>query len=514
MAGSSFERGVLLTRGRHIAWVGPEDRLGTLPDTELVEIDLAGRALVPGLCDAHLHLVQAALAQGVLDLRGTDTLTDLQRLIRDRSSTTLPAAWILGHGWERHRLLGGRSASPALLDLAAPDRPVFLTSKDLHSAWLNSAGMQRVLALPDLPAGSVVQRHDGIPTGLVLEAVFELRDRLLPEPSPDEKLAALRAYLPRLWASGITAVHGMETAEELAVVQRALRGAQHERVRVLQNLAFDTPRALLDGAELFDTTLPGWLCMGGAKLFLDGTFGSLTAAVSQPYTGTGERGLLRMDAAELEAWLRAAAAVGVPAVMHAIGDRAVELALDGLATQRWPPGTMHRLEHAQLLSDRIVTQRDLRGLVFSSQPSHAWDDQAIAERHLDHPDGRRWAYPFRTLIDRGGLVVFGSDAPVEGPDPWKGIQAAVTRLESAAREPWVPQERITLGEALAAHSCNPARLHAHGFATGSLEPGKLADLVVLEPDPFASPAEAGGGSIGAALTVLDGEIVHRRPGTA
>lgn len=493
--------GVLLTRDRSIVYVGPPDRL---PDEarHADPVDLDGRALLPGLCDSHLHLVLAAVEHASLDCRGADPRS-LEELVRARAARAAPGAWITGFGWERRLVFPDAEPGPALLDRAAPQNPVLLVSKDAHSALLSSAGLRRLSALEVRPERCVVRADQG----LVLEEVFELRRRLVPEPSPDEKRARLAPFIRTLHASGITTVHCNEPPEDLALARGHLEAAQGPRVRVLWNLAFDSPGALLQGRALFSTRVPGWLRVGGAKLFLDGTLGSLSAALTEPYVDTADRGMLTLSPAELDGWLRAIHEAGTHAVIHVIGDRAAEAALDALARIAWPAGTRHRLEHVQILPGRALAPGSLAGVVLSVQPSHMWDDRGIVERHLA-PGLRSLAYALRSMLRSGGLLLFGSDAPVEGVDPWRGIAAAVTRLAGRGAPPWVGEERLTLHEALAAHTVGPAALH--GFATGILAPGRLADLVVLADDPFArDPAELARG-VPVDLTFVDGEAVYRR----
>jgi len=497
----ALDDGVLLTRGRSIAYVGP--RAG-LPDearrAEVIELD--GRALLPGLCDSHLHLVLAAVEHAALDCRGADPRS-LEDFVRARAARAAPGEWITGFGWERRLVFPGSEPGPALLDRAAPRNPVFLVSKDAHSALLSSTGLQRLATLEQRPERCVVRADQG----LVLEEVFELRRRLIPEPGPDEKRARLAPFIRALHACGITAVHSNEPPDHLALARAQLEGAGGPRVRVLWNPAFDSPGALRRGRALFATRVPGWLRVGGAKLFLDGTLGSLSAALTEPYVGTTDRGMLTLSPAELDDWLAAIHAVGTHAVIHVIGDRAAEVALDALARIDWPAGTRHRLEHVQILPRRSLAPGSLAGVVLSVQPSHMWDDRGIAERHLA-PELQPLAYALRSMLRGGGLLVFGSDAPVEGVDPWRGIAAAVTRLADQSSPPWVEEERLTLHEALAAHTAGPAALH--GFATGVLAPGRLADLVVLGDDPFArDPSDLARG-VPAEMTFVDGEVVFRR----
>ncbi len=477
-----LDGGALLCRGRSIDYVGPEAGIDRAWARGAEIVELEGRPLLPGFCDSHAHLILAAQQFAALDLRDVVTLGQLENVVADRANAAAAGEWINGYGWERAALLSEGPASPEILDAATTAHPVFLVSKDWHSAWLNTSGLKRLEALPRLPGKSVLERIDGRPSGLVFEDIFYLREMLLPPAADAEKERSLVPFVRHLWSCGITALHTQETSGDFDLLRR-FQSEARGRVRVLCNLAMAEPTELESAADLLPATVPNWLQIGGAKIFLDGSFGSLTAAVTTPYASEGGRGILNMDDAELMRWLDACATTKMPAVMHAIGDRAVEQALRCLKERQWPPGTLHRLEHAQLLSERILGRHDLQGLVFSGQPSHMWTDRGIVERNLPNPTARRWSYPYRTLEERGAIVVFGSDAPVETAHPWKGIEAALTRLETAGTPPWIAEESISLTSALAAHTSRPALIHDHAFRTGTLESGRSADLIVLERDP-------------------------------
>lgn len=507
-----IEQGALLTRGPTIAYVGPAE--GLPPDAAGAEpIDLGGRPLLPGFCDGHVHLVLAAEQHASIDCRDVAKVTELQAFLRQRARELPAGEWIAGFGWEKKRLLAGLAPSPEILDVAALAHPVFLMSKDVHSAWLNTAGLQRLEAMDDLPPKCVIHRDQetGRCTGLVFEEILELRRRLIPPKSDEEKRALLGPFVRHLHANGITSVHCNEPPCDFRLVLDHFNHTrERERVRVLWSLVFESRDQLHRESALFEESLPGWIHPGGVKLFLDGAFGSLTAAVSEPYVGTRERGILNLDEQELDGWLQAIDDVGAYGVFHAIGDRAAAQALNALSRRSWPSTTRHRVEHAQLLSQEIVENHDLSGLVISAQPSHMWGDREIVARHVN-PGLAACAYLYRTMQQKGALLIFGSDAPVEDVDPWPGIQAAVTRLADPDTPAWIEAQALTLHDAIAAHTTNPARLHGDCFGTSGLAPGRAADLVVLNTDPFALVERAPHrlrDTIRVELTLLDGELVH------
>ncbi|OGQ84589.1 MAG: hypothetical protein A2289_14850 [Deltaproteobacteria bacterium RIFOXYA12_FULL_58_15] len=511
MANGRMGDGVLLTHGSTTAYVGPKENLPT-PARFAIKIDLDGRALFPGFCDSHLHLVVASLEHRNLDCRRCGSIEELQALIRDRAACTRPGDWIIGSGWERRVLFADARPSPAALDVAAPENPVLLVSKDWHSLWLNAAGMTHLLALPQLPACTIEQQR-GAYTGLVYEEVFALRNLLLPKPSQAAKAAALAPYIEHLWRHGITRVHTMEAPEDLPIVANHLENSQ-ARIRVIANLLFASPAELRANAVLLQGNRHPWLDLGGVKLFVDGSFGSLTAALSIPYLGTNSRGLLALDAVVLDDWLRAMVDAKTNGVFHSIGDRATRLVVDGLARYDWPAATRHRIEHVQLLPSGLG---DYRGLVLSGQPSHLWADREIILRHLS-ANLHEYCYAYRLMLEGGAELVFGSDAPVETVDPWPGIRAAVTRVATGTSAAFVHAQALTLEEALAAHTSTPGRLNNFPFATGVLQVGAAADLVVLDRDPFQSTRDETGKvrlddeawQIRTDMTWVNGELVYTR----
>ena len=375
---------VLVTSGRQIAWVGPEASCPRELRRDSEPVDLAGRALLPGLCDAHLHLVLAAFDAADMDCRGASDPEALAALVRSGAARVPSGRWITGSGWERRTVFADREPRLGILDEAAPGHPVLLVSKDVHSAWMNGAALARMASLPGPPPSCTMHRDaNGRPTGLVFEDILELRRRLVPPPTAAETPDLVEASIRRLHALGITAVHSNEPVGDLELYRSYLQDRDRPWVRALWNVVPPRPEEV--GASFRRAVaqeVPERLGAGGVKLFLDGTFGSRTAALSEPYVGSDERGILVMDAAELRRWVAAIREVGTHAVVHVIGDRAVELAVSELRAVSWAPGTRHRLEHAQLLPESLLSGPPLDDLVVSAQPSHMWGDREIVEHHL------------------------------------------------------------------------------------------------------------------------------------
>lgn len=499
-----------MTAGGRIEFVGPvADVPGEIRGRAVV-VDLAGRPLFPGFCDGHTHLVLAAEQLAALDLLGTGSVEELQERLRGEAGKRRAGDWIAGFGWELKTLFPDQPPALRVLDAAAPDNPVFLMSKDAHSAWLNSRAVEFLDRLDTLPSKCAVQTVDGTRTGLIFEDTFQLKQRLVAELTRREKIDLLGPTVENFLERGITAVHNFEGVDEYRLLNDAYR-KMPRRLRTVWSFAFRDPDELMENMGMFRVEIPDWLIPGWVKLFLDGSLGSRTAALSKPYVGTGDTGLLTMTAAELDEWVRTLARQGLSGAFHAIGDRAVEMVLTSL--RKHAPGTGgHRIEHAQILSKRIYDTCSFSGLIFSVQPSHMWGDREIVETKLRRKTGERYAYPYRTISRLGGQLIFGSDNPIETPDPWKGIQAAVTRLAGPGISPWNPDEAVGLYDAILAHTGSLTGLDRRLFETGALKPGSPADLVVFNEDPFAVlKADPAGlyGRIKPDLTMVNGEIVYQ-----
>jgi predicted amidohydrolase YtcJ len=461
------------------------------PSTEVDR--LGGRTVIPGLIDAHLHLEQYALGLEKLDCE-TRTREECLDLVRRRSTRAAPAEWIVGHGWNQNPW--DRYGTAAELDAAAPGHPVYLTAKSLHAAWASSEALSLAgitAATPDPPRGSIGRTEAGQPSGILFEEAMGLVATHLPAPTAEHIESAIAAAQERLWRFGLTGVHDFDGPRCLRALQ-SLRAADRLGLRVVKHIRSDEgPAALAAGIQtgLGDE----WIRIGNLKLFMDGALGPRTAAMIEPYDSEPEnRGLLAKTAEELEDLGMAASYGGIALAIHAIGDRANREALKALEVIRAaePPGRRlrHRVEHMQLLHPDDLPRAAAAGIVASMQPIHATSDMVMADRYWG---GRcSGAYAWRSLIRHGTLLAFGSDAPVETPNPFAGIHAAVTRRLPDGRpgpEGWVPAERITLPEALRAYTRGSAFAGGLEKLAGALEIGALADLVVMESDLFAARPE-------------------------
>jgi len=496
----------LAIAGGRIVACGAARHLEPLAGPHTQVLDAAGATVTPGIVDAHVHLVDWARAIGEVALDGCATRADAIARVAAHAARDTGGAPIVGRGFDSN----GWDEPPArdALDRVTGSRPALLHSHDYHSLWVNSAALAACgigRDTPDPAGGRIVRDAAGEPTGLLLEHAVRPCAALLEAAAVDPAAAVARA-LPLLHARGVTGVHDFEGPLAMRVLRDACGGAA-PRLRVLMHLA----HARLDEAIALGLTSgigDDAFRIGAIKLFADGTLGSRTAAMLAAYDGTQETGMDLIPPVELAAIVRRAVDAGLSVAIHAIGDRAVRSSLDAfeaagpaLARLAMPP----RIEHAQLVDAADVPRFARLGVVASMQPSHATADAALAHRHWG---GRAAAsYPWRTLLDRGARLAFGSDAPVEPPDAPAGLAAAVTRVPPGAASAFTPEQRVTLDEALSAYTEGPARAAGTWPRTGALEPGAIADVVVWNEDLHALPP----GRLAAAApatVIVAGGVVH------
>ncbi len=462
--------------------VGPDSRL----------VDLGDRTIIPGLIDAHLHLLSFGLTLTQVDLQGATSVEEALGLVGAAMQRSKPDEWIQGTGWDRN--LFGRLPTRHELDRVAPDNPVLLASKDLHALWVNSRALEMAGIGPeseDPPDGEIVRDPtNGLPAGVLREGARAPLFRAVPAPSDVQCETAVAAALRIAASKGLT---GLQSFEDTATF-RALQGLRSRRqlnVRVCCHIWKD---GLDPAIELGLRTGFGdeWLRLGHLKLFLDGALGSQTALMLEPYSGSEYTGIQTMSREEFHSLVLKAAEAGIATAVHAIGDAANRFALDVYAETAavWrAAGLRQRIEHVQLLGPGDAQRLGRLGIIASMQPSHATADWQVAEKHWAGRTER--AYAWRTVVDTGAPLAFGSDCPVEQIDPMLGLYAAVTRQtrDGLPEGGWRPEQRLTLFEALEAYTLGAAYASGEESIKGSLEAGKLADFVLLSRDPFAGPPD-------------------------
>lgn len=504
--------------GRIIA-LGSEGRVRAATSADRPALfDLGGRAMLPGLTDAHVHILWYALQREQADLRGATTLDAALATVTARAAGLAPGAWLLGGGWDQeHWQVDWPTAAP--LDAATSGRPALLTRRDMHAAWVNSAALAAAGIdddTPDPPGGTIQRDEQGHATGVVLENAIDLVRRHVPEPDLTERQNALRRALREAVSYGLTGIHcpsvSSVEAQQMLHDLQVLRQLGDLPLRCLVHLPLDGLDAAI-GLGLRSGLGDRWLRLGGVKLFADGTLGSQTADMLAPFGGTQNLGMPLMSEDALYEVARKASAAGIALVVHAIGDGANRKVLDAIE-EALPlegaggPRLPHRIEHAQLVHPDDLDRFAALGVVASMQPLHAASDWETAERLW----GERCAtaYPWRSLLRRGTVLAFGSDAPVEPLNPWLGVHAAVTR-QRADGQPvggWHREQRLTLEEALRGFVVGPAV--ASGEAEkGPLAEGRLADLIVLPNDPFRAEASTLHATRVDA-TFVEGQLVYER----
>jgi predicted amidohydrolase YtcJ len=478
-------------------------------------VDLGGRAVLPGLVDCHGHLMHLARARLSVDVGGAGSEEEAAGRVAAAAAAAAPGEWLGGRGWDQNRWPGGAFPTRASLDRAAPRHAVALVRVDGHAIWASSAALRAAgidRHTPDPPGGRIARGPDGEATGLLIDTAQELVRAVEPRPSEARFEQAVKEAIARCLSVGLTGIHEMGAdlyalAAYRRLVERgqfplrnyvAVRGASseawaHYRERGPERLGDDR------------------VVVGALKLMIDGALGSRGALLHSPYCDDPDNaGLLLIPPDELAARAGEAAARGFQVCVHAIGDRANTLVLDAferlLAARPAYRERRPRIEHAQVLAEADIPRFARLGVVPSMQPTHLTSDMAWAAERLG-PDRLRGAYAWRSMRATGVVIAGGSDFPVEDPNPFHGIHAAVTRrpLRGEARD-WDPGQRLSREEAVRAFTTWAAYAAGQEAELGSLEPGKRADLVALTDDVFTCP-EPLIPAIRPALVMVDGEVV-------
>jgi len=450
-----------------------------------------GRTLLPGLIDAHGHVMGLGMGALQLDLSDTNSLEEAQRRIAEYAAANPTPRWIVGRGWNQERWGLGRFPTAADLDAAVRDRPVWLERVDGHAGWANGAAMREaeVTATTQAPDGGRIERSGRNPSGIFVDAAMALVERAVPPPLPLHRDRALARAQELLLANGLTAVADMgTTAEEWNVMRRAGDAGQLN-FRILSYASSIDDLLAVAGTRPSPWLYDGRLRMVGVKLYLDGALGSRGAWLKQPYRDApGQRGLPLATDTVLKNLMSRAAMDRFQVAVHAIGDQANAVLLEAIeelsdtyrGDRRW------RIEHAQIVDPADLPRFARHGIVASMQPVHQTSDMHMAEARMGL-ERLQGAYAWRSMIDNRVPLAFGSDFPVESPNPFHGLAAAISREDSAGNPPggWLPQQRVSLEQAFAAFTRGAAHAAFAEDRLGTLEPGRMADFIFIDRDIFA-----------------------------
>jgi predicted amidohydrolase YtcJ len=467
------------------------------PDAQI--IDGRGKTLLPGLIDAHGHVIDLGFENVQIDLVGTESVVQAQQRIRDYARANPNAAWLLGHGWNQVKWKIGRFPLASELDAVVSDRPVLLSRIDGHAQWLNSMALHAAGITRDTrdPTGGRIERDtDGNPTGVLVDKAMAIADKVVPQPGDGERRAALKAALAHMNSVGLTGVGDAGVPARSIALYREFADQGLLSVRVYAMIG-DTGVDFLALSK--DGPLIGYgndrLTVRSVKLYADGALGSRGAALLAPYSDKpDQRGLLFMTEAEMEGKVETALRAGYQVNVHAIGDAANRQVLDAFeAAYRKTGGRelRNRIEHAQVVALSDIPRFKQLNLIASMQPTHATSDMNMAEERIGK-QRLKGAYAWRTFLKQRTRIAGGSDFPVESDNPFFGLHAAVTRTDhdNQPKGGWHPEQAMTLLEAFRAFTLDAAYAEHQETTIGSLEPGKWADFIIVDRDLFKiAPAD-------------------------
>lgn len=509
---------VAVLNGRIIA-VGGSNEIQALAGPQTRIIDLRGRRVVPGFNDSHVHFLDGGQGLAGVQLRNARTEAEFSRLIGEFAAKLQKGRWVLNGNWDHENWTPARLPTRQLIDALTPENPVFINRLDGHMALANSLAMKLAgitRSTQDPPGGAIVRDQSGEPTGVLKDAAMGLVYKVIPPPADDEMAEAIRAAMRYAGENGVTSVQDMSASPSLLpVYQKLLREGEltvrisgHQPLSQWERLAAVGVRVGFGNEKLK---------IGGLKGFADGSLGSTTALFFEPYVDDPKTSGLPSDEMFPESRMldniAGADKAGLQLAVHAIGDKANRIILDQFAEAARLNGDRDRrfrIEHAQHLRMEEIRRFASQKVIASMQPYHAIDDGRWAENRIG-PERARGTYAFRSLIDAGVVLAFGSDWYVAPMEPLMGIYAAVTRrtLDGKNPEGWVPEQKITVAEAVRAFTLGSAYASFDEKIKGSIEKGKLADLVVLSEDIFSIDPTAID-KVKVVLTIFDGKVVYER----
>jgi predicted amidohydrolase YtcJ len=512
-------------RGDKILAVGKNDDVQRYRGSSTKVLDAKGQLVLPGFTDCHIHFMEGSVGLTRVDLIGTKSIEEIQKKVKDYASSHPNEPWIVGAGWTYPTF--GPTALPdkKILDAVVPDRPVFLVAFDGHSSWANSkalalAGITR--NTPDPPNGKIVRDASGEATGALKERAGELVEKFAPKPTREEHLEALRKGMREANKVGLVRVHSAGGDFEWLDLYDELRRRGELTVRQYIAYFFDPPEITTEGIEKAEkarrTYHDDWISGGAVKTMLDGVVESHTAAMLDPYSDDPkESGKLFWDPAKYKQAVLEWDKRGFQIFTHAIGDKAVRLALDSYQEANATNHTTDsrpRIEHIETITAQDIPRFGQLGVIASFQPLHAYPDEdtlGVWARNVG-PERATRAWVWHSIETTGGRLAFGSDWPVVTLNPWPGVQNALTR-QTTEGEPvggFVAKERISLPDAIKGYTLGAAFAGRREKTEGSLEVGKLADLLILSQDLFKiEPSEIDKTEV--LVTMVGGKIVYQSP---
>jgi hypothetical protein len=508
-------------KGEQIVFVGSTKKARRYTRPETKTISAAGRLLLPGFQDSHVHFVSGSLNLNRIDLAGTRAVAEIQERIRRFAAEHPDLSWVQGRGW-MYSAFPGDMPHKKFLDEVVPDKPAIMRCADGHTSWVNSkalvlAGINR--KTPDPPNGKIVRDENGEPTGALLEEASSLVSRLIPESTEEETLEALRRGMQEAAMYGVTCAHGLGGEFEALELFDRIRKEGSQTVRLVVTMWIDPPGSTEKGWKAYEEACSKydsqWLAVRGVKLMLDGVIDSGTGAMLDPYEEQkGNQGKLFWERDDFIKAVLELSRRGIQVSTHAIGDRAIRLTLDAYeraAKESGHPELRHKVEHAECIAAQDFLRFGQPGIIASFQPLHADPDPVWMAAWIKKvgPEREQRAFSWKSVLKAGGHLAFGSDWPVVTINPWPGVQMAVTRedFEGQPAGGWIPKEKLTLEETIYAYTMGGAYALGEEKIRGSIEPGKLADLILVSQNIFEIPANKIS-ETKSVLTVVGGKIVY------
>ena len=485
-------------------------------NTEVVRAD--GGLVLPGFADGHTHFIDGGFQLASVNLRDAATPQEFTRRLKEYAARLKPGEWITGGDWDHELWRGTPLPRRDWIDSATPHNPVFVNRVDGHMALANTAAIRAAGVTKDTPTpagGEIPRDARGEPLGVFKDQAMGLIWRAAPAPSPEQRDSALARALAHAASLGVTATAHMSASWPDLASYRRLARANRLTLRVAVYLPLEDWRAVADTVARAGAG-DDWVRIGGLKGYMDGSAGSRTAYFFEPFSDSaGYRGLMQYADVDMRRWIGGADSAGLQVAVHAIGDRANALLLaifDSVARAHGARDRRFRDEHAQHLRPQEIPRFGAQRVVPSMQPYHAIDDGRWLGKRIG-PVRIRTTYAFRSLLDSDAPLAFGSDWTVAPLDPLLGVYAAVTRRTLDGRNPsgWVPDQKISVGEALRAYTYGNAWATFNDQKWGTLAPGRYADVVVLDRDLFAVPAESlADGAVKVRYTIVGGRVVYRK----